>query len=408
MQKKVLPLALALACGTPLASHAVDFKVGATTNLSISGLVAVGAKASEVTDTTRAVKQESRVDDNTSRLIFSGNTDLGNGLKAIFRIESRYTNDTRPSTPLTPGSATTVGTGTGWADGDTWGGISTPYGNLVFGKSVLYYTDTMQVSAVGLKGAGESYRIWDANGLGIYNILSEVGTKGGNFTTLGLTRAQNVIRWDSPMVNGLDASVAYSKNPSGDENHFGCAGCAVDYESGGTWYGRVRYNNGPLSASFSVLNSKVQGDVVAAPYVGPLDKTAYRIGAAYTFDSGFRIGAVYDNTKVKNGIPGVAADARRGAYSLPVSYNWGPHAVYLTYSRANDTSGLADSGAKQYNAGYDYMFAKNTYVGVYYTKFKNDVNGGYAPYLTGSALGATAPRPGEGLRQLSVDLNYWF
>lgn len=408
MQKKVLPLLLALSFGMPLAAHAVDFKVGASTNLSISGLVAVGLKEGEVTDTTRAVKQETRVDDNTSRLIFSGNTDLGNGLKAIFRIESRYTNDTRPSTPLSPGSTTTVGTGTGWADGDTWGGISTPYGNLVFGKSVLYYIDTLQATAAGLKGAGETYRAWDVSGLGIYNILGQVGTKGGSFATLGLTRAQNVIRWDSPAIDGFDASLAYTKNPSGDENHFGCAGCAVDYESGGTWYGRLRYNNGPVSASLSLLNSKVQGGVVTAPYVGPLDKTAYRLGAAYTFDSGFRIGAVYDHTEVKNGIPGVAATAGRGAYSLPVSYSWGPHAVYATYTRANDTSGLADSGAKQFNLGYDYMFAKNTFVGAYYTKFKNDANGAYAPYLTGTALGATGPRPGEGFRQLSIDLNYWF
>lgn len=409
MQKKVLPLALALLCGAPLAAHAVDFKVGSSTNLSISGLVAVGLKDAEVTDTTRDVKNETRVDDNTSRIIFSGNTDLGQGLKAVFRIESRYTNDTRPSTPLVPGSTTaTISTGTGWADGDTWGGLQGAFGTIVFGKSALYYTDTMQATAVGLKGAGETYRIWDVNGLAIYNILGEVGTKGANFQTLGLTRSQNVIRWDSPAMNGLDASVAYSKNPSGDENKFGCAGCAADYESGGTWYGRVRYNNGPLSASLSVLNSKVQGSVVTAPYLGPLDKTAYRVGAAYTFDSGFRIGAVYDNTKVDNGIPGTTSEAKRGAYSIPLSYNFGNHAVYATYSRANDTSGLADSGAKQINLGWDYMFAKNTYVGLFYTHFKNDANGGYAPYLTNTALGATSPKPGEGFRQLSLDLNYWF
>jgi predicted porin len=408
MQKKVLSLALAMLCA-PLASHAVDFKVGATTNLSISGLVAVGVKESEVTNTTRAVKNESRVDDNTSRLIFSGNTELGEGLKAVFRIETRYTNDTRPSTPLVPGSTTsTVSTGTGWADGDTWGGIAGSFGTIVFGKSAIYYTDTLQATAVNLKGAGETYRIWDVNGLGIYNILGEVGTRGANFQTLGLTRSQNVIRWDSPAFNGLDASVAFTKNPSGDENKFGCAGCAADYESGATWYGRVRYNNGPLTASLSLLNSKVQGSVVTAPYVGPLDKTAFRLGAAYTFDSGFRVAAVYDNTKVKNGIPGVASEAKRGAYSLPVSYAWGPHAVYLTYSRANDTSGLADSGAKQINVGYDYMFAKNTYVGLYYTNFKNDANGAYTPYLTNTALGATSPRTGEGFRQFSLDLNYWF
>lgn len=409
MQKKVLPLALALLCSAPLASHAVDFKVGSSTNLSISGLVAVGVKDAEVTNTTRNVKDETRVDDNTSRIIFSGNTDLGNNLKAVFRIETRYTNDTRPSTPLVPGSTTsTISTGTGWADGDTWGGIQGAFGTIVFGKSAIYYTDTLQATAVGLKGAGETYRIWDVNGLGIYNILGEVGTKGANFQTLGLTRSQNVIRYDSPAMNGLDASFAYTKNPSGDENKFGCAGCAADYESGGTWYGRVRYNNGPLTASLSLLKSKVQGSVVTAPYLGPLDKTAYRIGAAYTFDNGFRVGAVYDNTKVDNGIPGTTSEAKRGAYSIPLSYNFGDHAVYVTYSRANDTSGLADSGAKQINVGWDYMFAKNTYVGLFYTNFKNGANGGYSPYLTNTALGATAPRPGEGFRQLSLDLNYWF
>jgi predicted porin len=408
MQKKILPLALALACA-PFAAHAVDFKVGASTNLSISGLVAVGVKESKVTDTTRAVKDETRLDDNTSRIIFSGNTDLGDGLKAVFRIETRYTNDTRPSTPLVPGSTTsTVSTGTGWADGDTWGGLSGAFGTIVFGKSAIYYTDTLQATAVGLKGAGETYRIWDVNGLGIYNILGEVGTRGANFQTLGLTRSQNVIRYDSPAFKGFDASVAFTKNPSGDENKFGCAGCGADYESGATWYGRVRYNNGPLSASLSLLNSKVQGDVVTAPYLGPLDKTAYRIGAAYSFDNGFRVGVVYDNTKVKNGIPGAAGDAKRGAFSVPLSYNWGNHAVYATYSRADDTSGVADSGARQINLGYDFMFAKNTYVGLFYTSLKNGANGAYTPYLTNTALGGTGPRPGEGFRQLSLDLNYWF
>jgi predicted porin len=407
MQKKILVSALALACGASFGANAAEFNVGSSTVINISGLVAVGVKSGEVTNTSRAVQTESRVDDNTSRLIFSGNTDLGHGLKAIFRIESRYTTDTRPSTPLTPGSATTVSAGTGWADGDTWGGFSGAFGSVVFGKSVLYYTDTLAVSAANLKGPGESYRIWDVNGLGIYNILGEVGTKGGNFTTFGLTRAQNVIRWDSLPMNGLDASVAYTKNASGDENKFGCAGCSVDYASGGTWYGRLRYNDGPLTASFSVFNTKVNGEVVTAPYLGPLDKTGYRAGVGYTFGD-VKVGLVYDNTRVKNGIPGVAGDAKRGAFSLPVSYSFGPHAVYATYSRAGNTSGLDASGAKQINLAYDYAFAKNTYVGVVYTHFKNDANGGYAPYLTGSALGATSPRTGEGFRQLSVDINYWF
>jgi hypothetical protein len=54
------------------------------------------------------------------------------------------------------------------------------------------------------------------------------------------------------------------------------------------------------------------------------------------------------------------------------------------------------------------MFAKNTYVGLFYTSLKNGANGAYTPYLTNTALGGTGPRPGEGFRQLSLDLNYWF
>jgi hypothetical protein len=54
-RKKILVVALALACGSPLAAHAADFKVGASTNLSITGLVAVGVKEGEVTGTTRDI-----------------------------------------------------------------------------------------------------------------------------------------------------------------------------------------------------------------------------------------------------------------------------------------------------------------------------------------------------------------
>ncbi|MBA5637630.1 porin [Duganella sp. LX20W] len=408
MQQRLKPMALAICLAAPLLGNAAEFNVGSNTVINLGGLFAVGAKSAEVTDTARAVQRESRVDDNTSRVIISGNTDLGNGLKAIFRLESRFTADTRPSTPLVPGSTTNVGAGTGWADGDTWAGLAGDFGSVYFGKSTLYYADTMAIPNLGIKGAGESYRIWDGNGLSTFNMLSQVGTKGGVLTTLGITRSQNVVRWDTPTVKGFDGSLAYTKNASGDENHFGCAGCAADYESGGTWYGRLRYNEGPISASMSVFHTKVQGAVVTAPYLGPLDKTGYRAGVAYTFPTNLKVGLVYDNTNVHNGIPGATGDAKRGVFSIPVSYMWDKHAAYLTYTRAGSTSNLDSSGAKQLNLGYDYAFAKNTFIGVFFTQLKNDSNGSYSPFLSNSALGGSAPKTGEGFRQISLDINYWF
>jgi len=408
MNKKIIASAIALGLTLPAVSHAYDFNVGSGSELSISGLFAVGAKNAEVTNTTRDVKAETRIDDNTSRLIFAGKTDLGDGYKAIFRIESRFTADTRPYTPLVPGTTITTGSATGWADGDTWVGLTGGFGSAYFGKSTLYYSDTFAAPNVGLNGPGESYRIWDANGLATFNLLSEVGTKGANFTTLGITRSQNVLRYDSPNVSGFDGSLAYTKNASGDENHFGCAGCAPDYESGGTWYGRVRFNDGPWNASLSFFDTKVQGAVVTAPFVGPLDKTGYRAGVAYTFPFNLKVGAVYDNTVVKNGIPGVAEDAKRSVFSIPMTYMWDKNAAYVTYTRAGNTSNLDNSGATQLNLGYDYAFAKNTFVGVFVTKLKNDTSGSYTPFLSGTSLGATAPKTGEGFRQISIDVNYWF
>lgn len=409
-------ITLAILAALPLAGQAADFTVGSNTNISVSGLLAVGAKSAVVTDTPRAVQRETRFDDNTSRLIVSGSTDLGNGLKGIFRIESRLTADVRPGTPLTPGSATTVSAGTGWADGDTWVGLAGSFGSAYFGKSTLYYTDTMAFPNLGVNGAGESYRIWDVNGLATFNMLSEVGTKGANFTTLGITRSQNVLRWDSPVFSHMDASLAFTKNASGDENKFGCTGCAVDYASGGTWYGRLRYNDGPATASLSVFKTKVQGTVVTAPYVGPLDKTGIRTGAAYQFPldalgnngATLKAGLVVDRTTVENGIPGLALDARRTVVSVPLTYTVGKHAAYATWTRAGSTTHLDRSGATQWNLGYDYALAKNMFAGVFFTRLKNDANGSYTPFLAGTTFGATSPKTGEGYRQLSVDINYWF
>lgn len=408
MQKKHLALALALCFAAPLAAQAADFTVGANTNITLSGLFAVGGKISEVTNTSRPVEQEKRFDDNTSRLVIAGNTDLGDGLKVIFRIESRFTSDTRPGTPLVPGSATTVSAGTGWADGDTWVGLGGKFGSVYFGKSTLYYADTLAVPNAGLRGAGENYRIWDANGLSTYNMLSQVGTKGALLGTLGITRAQNMVRYDSPVVQGFDGSVAFTKNAGGDENKVGCAGCTGDYTDGATWYGRVRYNGGPVTASLSVFNTKVQGNVFAAPYLGPMDKTGVRAGLGYYFPSGLKLGVVYDKTNVKNGIPGEVGDANRGVVSLPVSYFWGKHGAHVTYTRAGNTSNVPDSGATQLNLVYDYALAKNAFVGLFLTQIRNEANGTYAPFLAGTSLGATGPRAGENFRQLSANINFWF
>jgi predicted porin len=284
---------------------------------------------------------------------------------------------------------------------------------VVVGKSSLYYSDTLAMPYLGIPGAGEGYRVWDVNGLTTFNLLSQVGNNYGAIATLGNTRSQNVVRYDSPKFGNMDASVAYTPNASGDEPHIGsCTAatpCSSSYSSGATLYGRIRYNDGPLNASFSVLSQKVAGGIyTAAAYSGPLNTTAYRAGVAYTLPMGLRAGLVYDSTEIENGIGGTTQSAKRDVLSVPVSFAWDKHQIHATYTRAGSTSNIDSSGATQLNLGYDYALSRTTFIGAYYTRLTNDSNGRYTPFLTGTSFGGDAPAKGEGWNQLSFDVNYWF
>lgn len=448
---------------------AADFKVGDDTVLTIGGLLAVGVKSSGVTNVqpadTANPRTEFGVQDNTSRVIFAGSSEFFPGWKGVFYIESRFTTNVSPIDPLMPGlppgmaQQYTAGNMTGWANGTTYGGIQTPYGRLVFGKSTLYYLDGANMDYLGVPGPGEGYRAWDAGALGVFSMLSQVGTvirstQLGNATiaalplaTLQIDRCQNVIRYDSPAVAGFNLALAYTKNPFGQSNVDTSVPASSPtnpvmaypppraYNAGGTFYANLRYNNGPFTAFASVLSNVMEGGLnnslqeiyiqnllpginsalsgayktnVNLEIQGPMDTHAYRFGAGYKFGGCFRAGFVYDYTSVDNGIIGTTLTAARHTLEVPLSYEWGKNRAYATYHKVGDTSNIAMSGCSMETVGYDYAFTKKMFAGVFFTSLHNDVNGIYQPFLTGTVLGNTPPLTGESWHQISVDINWWF
>lgn len=401
-----------------LPSYGQGIDVTGATNITISGLLAVGVKNSATTQgnaaTDRTMPSETRVDDNTSRIIFESTSKIIYGWNVIFRVESRFNADVRP---VYQASAYN-----GWADGDTWGGVSSPYGSIVIGKSTLYYTDTISAGylAPTLEAPGEGQRVWDANGLATFNLLSTwmsgtsaagVFTPAANNKILGNSRASNVIRFDSITFKPsgsdlLDFSLAYSKQPQGDENRYVSAADGSTYEGGSTLYGRIRYNGYGLSASASYLDQKPMGALDTA--AGP-ELKAMRLGLSYKWQC-LKVGVVYDNATQTNGISNtsVLEDAKRAIIEVPVSLAFGDHGIYATYTMVGKTSSYADTGAKQINVGYDYALTKRAFVGVWYTKIDNDKAANYGPFLSGTASGGTVPATGESWRQFGVNLNYWF
>lgn len=456
----VVASALAVATALP----AADFQVGTGTTFAISGFVGLGLKQATIGSSIRpGLSSETRIDDNTSRIAFSGSAKIADGWNVIFMIGSRFTTDVRPGDKVlgdtvAAGNTLSVGQASGWADDDTWAGISSPYGTIIMGKNSFYWPDTISLGhlAPSLEAPGESYRVWDANGLTTFNILDQAPslTKTTlllNNYTLGITRSRNVIRYNSINFSGVDFSLAYTKNAVAGEVWYPGMNTpnsaaplngvyTKGYSDGGTTYARIRYNGKGLSLFASYLDQKIQGGVYTpAAYTGPLDTKGYRLGASYKFGFGLKLGVVYDSTELANGISGTGisaytswnattnapvlgvitpvgsiatGSAKRDAYELAASYPYGDHLFHLTYGKAGNVSSIGATGANQLNVVWDYALTKKTFLGLVYTSLSNDSNGHYAPFLTGYTFGASNPNPagfnGEKWSQIGLNLHFWF
>lgn len=427
--------AVAAATALTLPALGADFQVGTGNTFAISGFFGLGLKSASISSSNRVgLSNETRIDDNTSRIFFAGSSKIADGWNVVFQVGSRFTTDVRPGDTVLNGNALTVSQATGWADDDTWAGISSPYGRIIFGKNSFYWSDTIGLPhlAGALDAPGECYRIWDANGLGTFNILNQTPTITKtnlmvNSYVLGITRSRNVIRYDSPNFSGADIAVLWTKNATGGELWYPGAntpsttlGYARNYEDGGTTYARFRYNKNGLTLHASMLDQKLQGGVYStANYTGPLDTKAFRLGAAYKLPMGLKVGVVFDSTEIDNGVSGGATQfgaslgsAKRTAFEIPVSYAFGDHMIHLTYGKAGNVSSAAASGANQLNVVWDYALTKRTFIGVFYTSLKNDSNGHYAPFLAGYSFGPSAINPvgtnGESWSQVGVNVQFWF
>ncbi|MBI4913352.1 MAG: hypothetical protein HY823_11480 [Acidobacteria bacterium] len=440
-------VATAAALASTLPALGADFNVGTDTRFSISGFMAIGLKQASVQSVSSArangvgPNSELRLDDNTSRIFFSGSTKIAEGWNAVFQIGSRFLADVRPGDS---GVGTVpVANISGWADDDTWAGIAGPYGRLIFGKNSFWWPDTIGLPHISpaLDGPGENYRVWDVQGLSTFTFLNQamvINKAGviGSAYTLGITRSRNVLRYDSPNINksGVDFAIAHTKNAVGAEQLFPGsatqpAGYARDYNAGGTTWARVRYNGNGLSLILSMLDQKLQGGTyTSTAFNGPLDTTGLRFGASYKFGMGFKVGFVYDQTTIANGVAPLNAgvtswgqsvgDAKRTVMMVPVSYAMGDHMFHFTWAKAGNVSDASDTGANQLCLAWDYALNKKTFIGIQYTTLKNDKNAHYNPFLLGTSFGASASNPagatqaaninGEGFNQIQLGLHFWF
>ena len=315
----------------------------AQTNVTIYGLVDAGlvsergGSAGTVTKVTSGIGSQ-------SRLGFKGTEDLGNGLSAIFQLETGYKIDDGSLD-----SANTI------FNRQAYVGLkSKDAGTLTLGRqyTMLYNAMSQVADPFGAGYAGSIKNLFAA--------------KGAN------TRASNAIVYSTPSFDGFSVDALYS----------------LGEQAGSTTAGRqfglgANYANGPLNARL-VYNNK-NTDVVGKPAVDTSRNTLFAanydfqvVKAYFAYEA--NKGPVSAELPVANAYgfkvaPTASLDSSDlliGA-SVPVTQN---DFLLASYIRKNDKTAF-NQDADQWAIGFSHLLSKRTNAYVAYAKIKNKNGAGY-------------------------------
>ena len=373
MQKKLIALAIA---GLSTAAFAQsNVTISGQMKLNFDSVSAGGATAAGADHVSRT-----RVSDNNSNIKFAGEEKLGNGMTAFFFIESAVGTDNDAGTAVgqtNPLKQTTIGSR------DTGVGIKGNWGSLDVGKFSVQYPSMANIETAGI-----------ADGLHMATSSLNLFTGAGLSTAL---RLQNAIRYNTPNMSGFTGTLVYSTG-NGANSETALAGTPNKENA---WNLRLAYDNGPINAAYAHHTSNNTGATAAGSYclsatgaitfaaacaatqtaVGAAvalsngtDIRSDRLGAAYTFPMGLKVGLIWDKTRAIAKTTGV--ETNRKAWALPLSYRTGAHNVSFTWGKAGDVSvggvTTASSDTKMTMLGYEYSLSKRTSLTAQYVQLNNN------------------------------------
>ena len=340
----------------------------AQSSVTISGYIKAAMENIKLGDSTRPNSSESRLADESSRIIFQMVEDLGGGVQAFAQIDWRVTTDA----------------GTDATSGNNWVGLrGKSWGQFIFGRSDLHYNNT--TSEISSKGG--SYKAQN---------LAILAYAGGGATPIAYdTRTHNVYKYDSPNWSGFTVSAAYSTNPNAPESDIGSP-----VRKGNAYNIEPNFTAENWGVGYSYWRAKP--DAMATP-----DQRGDRAWGYFVW-GGFKVGLAYDRSKL---ITVGVTTSNRTAWAPTLRYTTGPHNFYLEYSKAKDdkATAVADS-AYMSGAAYAYDLSKRTSIGIAYVTVQNDPGAFYNVYGGGGGFASTnaAPLPGEDPRLWSLAVKHAF
>ena len=379
------------------ASVSVDYVSGTSASSPFDGSTTFAACPSSTAVCTPALsnattgstdrEHRARISSNNSYLGFKGKEDLGNGLAAIWQLESAI-DFTRQNGNDVASSDTVYKTGnTGVLSGrNSFVGLS----SKSWGEVTLGLQDTPLKTSTGKLD-------YFKDTLADYRTL---------FTTNnGSQRATNSIQYASPDFSGFSfKALTASKNVAGN----GQASNPHQYSMSAT------YDKGPLFVVGAYENTKQTLKFAPATLISDVvTQKTWRLGAGYKFGD-FTVAAAYENEKQDGNATAATYNTKRNSWNAGASYAvTKANVIKVQYTHLSDCTGTqgkgvsgvatggsfcsgasattqnigSDTGANQWSLGVDHSFSKRTKLYALYTRVSNDNRAAYS--LGGGASGIT-------------------
>jgi len=405
MQKKLIAVAVAgLLSGAAFADNVTVYGAVDATYDNVKATGATGGFTGSAAAAANANYQSrGRTTMNSSFIGFKGAESMGNGLTAVFQIESGV-NENAGATNTCATNCGISGTSTnGWANRDTMIALAGGFGIVAAGNL------TGPARALGA--------MMDPNSgdTGIGSNAALIGKLGGGAGAGYVdNRFSNTLAYISPTFGGFSAVVAYVPNENRSSNAAG-AQPAVDTSA---YTVGLNLAMGPVTGGFAWTEIKDKGTAgfgpvstdttVAAiaanvPLAVAIDKfTNYRLGVKYDFGMG-TVGLLADQTKANvHGLSGLGLsdEVKQTVFYIPVTFTFGQSKIIGQYGQAGKlTNALGDGNefkARHLMVGYEYALSKRTLLKAVYSQIDNKKLASY-DYLYGvSNPNTTATTNGVG------------
>ncbi len=348
MQKKLIALAVAAAVAAPMAAMA-DVKISGYMHASWDFLDADETNADDSDDATGVMGRAARA----SHIRFSGNENLGNGLKAIWQIESQIDNHN-------------------FAARNTWVGLAGSWGSFKMGRlDTPYKQSTGSLDVMG-------------NTVGDYNTI--ISTLSDNDTNFDLRPSDTVSYW-TPNFNGFSGGIMRSSMDQEETN-------GLSLDDAELWSMMAKYSNGPFFASLAWEDHSDMGNATATQ-----ESDAWKLGLGYKFGNS-RVGFIYED--IDHDGNNSADD--RDAFYINFAHKFGANRVTVAYGDMDDSdaNGVND-GADYWALGICHSFSKRTEVYAIYADVDNDRNA-----MVGTWSTEGAPEAGGDASAFSLGLIHKF